>query len=60
MEMLRLMIPVLLLAGILVAPRRRGRPVSHGAKVAAVFVLLCGSLLTAVAVAWDYLIGPVW
>ncbi len=50
-------IPIVLLALVLVAPRRGGRPVSYLAKVAAVLVLVVGSIAMTFALLWNHILG---
>lgn len=51
-------IPVVLLALLIVAPRRGGRPVSSSAKLLALFVLLFGAVVVALGSAWNALLAP--
>jgi hypothetical protein len=50
-------VPVLLLAFVLVAPRRHGRPVSYLARVLAVIVAVGGSIVVTLGLLWNHLLS---
>ena len=51
-------IPIVLLALLIVAPRKGGGPVSPSAKALAVFVLLFGGVVMTLALAWNEIVRP--
>ncbi|HYC56887.1 MAG TPA: hypothetical protein VEL28_18285 [Candidatus Binatia bacterium] len=52
-DVLPLLLPVVVLALLLVAPRRGGRKAGPGARRAALFVLVWGALAIVIALAWN-------